>query len=634
MGALTLNSCVDDNESASVTAIRTAKAEQLKAIGEAAKTQADAQATAAAAYAAVQAAQAKLIAAQEAAQLAQTQIDQEKAAAEIQKLKEELAASIALTNAKIEQIKAAAEAQLLQNQQAQLDNQNQQNSQLLGLLSQYSSATVRLVDAQRRLVDAQNNLAAWEAELTAWEDLRPERIAAKQDEINEMTQAIAENDAQLQTLNQYYGNIAAAQEQLTAAQAESSQLHNKLSAASADQAKARVDNESAEDYITNSRYQQLMEQLGSLNVGDLWYSDSEGDYDVSLVSYRGALADRYVLRIYDGNNTKDFPLSSADFKSESITYTIEEGQQQFGESYNVYPETFLVMTEKLYKDAEAALNKYVKEHQEAGVTAAQKAHDDYVAAADKVAKAAAEMKAANDVVNKIVADGGTPTAAQTADLTAKQAAHTAAVAAYETAYGYYNEDDVKPQTESYARSLADAKDALTKAQAVVAQLASIYKSLSAEQGTYVSYIAPLNTTEKAYAEARVARSKAGYANNANDTEIRNLQSIIDGGKVRVTVYNEDGTTSYGEEVTIVEAMGILERNKEMLAENLEGLNEDLTELENEAYSSDEGWTEDEKRQALTEDVEDAQMKVDSATKVADALKDAIDKLTAEPETQE
>lgn len=43
LGALTLGSCVDDNESASVTAIREAKAAQLSALANYQQAQADAE---------------------------------------------------------------------------------------------------------------------------------------------------------------------------------------------------------------------------------------------------------------------------------------------------------------------------------------------------------------------------------------------------------------------------------------------------------------------------------------------------------------------------------------------------------------------------------------------------------------
>ena len=42
LGALTLNSCVDDTESPSVTAVRQAKAEQIKSLADLNKAQAEA----------------------------------------------------------------------------------------------------------------------------------------------------------------------------------------------------------------------------------------------------------------------------------------------------------------------------------------------------------------------------------------------------------------------------------------------------------------------------------------------------------------------------------------------------------------------------------------------------------------
>lgn len=107
LGGLTLGACVDDNESASVTAVRNAKAEQLKAATELDKARAQAELIAANAEAALKAAQA----AYQEAMAALNEANAEKQAILNEKAKATLEVEIAAA-------KAAAEAQLMQAQAA------------------------------------------------------------------------------------------------------------------------------------------------------------------------------------------------------------------------------------------------------------------------------------------------------------------------------------------------------------------------------------------------------------------------------------------------------------------------------------------------------------------------------------
>ncbi len=631
LGVFTLNSCVDDKESASVTAIREAKAEQLKAIGEAAKIQAEAEATAASAYAAVQAAQAKLIAAQEAAQLAQTQIDQEKAAAEIQRLQAELEAAIAKTNAEAEILKAEAEAQNLANQSTQI-------SELNSLLGQYSNASTQLVTYQRDLVVAQNNLAAWEANLVSWEELRPQRIAAKEQEIVDKAQEIADNDAGLAAIEQYYGNIAAAKEQRTQLAAEATELLNAKTAAYSDWKKASSDLNSANTKINDSRYMQIMDD--NIFKGIAWSDLNYGNYQVVTyiigMGYRGLS----ILENWAYSNDRFIPLYNPYASTqEEIVYSYEDGQRQYTNNYTQYADTINVLTESLYKNAVAKLNNYIKENQEAGVTAAQTAYNNYLTAANNVATAQATLNSAQEAetaAQKVVTDAGTAaTAAQITVLanaqTAVQNAQTAvtnAENAYNTAYGNYSEANVTSKTKEFSDALDAAKEALANAQAVVTSFETEYKTLSAQQSTYEGYIANYNEASKSEAETYVAYVKADNAYNTNQTEISTLNYIIDAGNCGVLQYNEDGSREYVS-VNVSQAIDILKDNQTTLAAQLADLQDELEEIENGAYESDCGKTEDEMRQELTEDVEDAQLKVDNQKKVVEALSNAISQLTAD-----
>ena len=119
LGALTFGACVDSQESASVTAIRNAKAEQLKSVATLNNAKAQAEATIAAAEAQIAAAQAQLLAAQ--AAKVQAEAAALAAETEAQKIANEIAAAqaevaIAQAEAQIMAIQAKLELDLLKYQ--------------------------------------------------------------------------------------------------------------------------------------------------------------------------------------------------------------------------------------------------------------------------------------------------------------------------------------------------------------------------------------------------------------------------------------------------------------------------------------------------------------------------------------
>ena len=151
LGSTTLTSCVDDNESASVTAIRNAKAEQLNALAAAANADAE-----------VQKAEALLRQAQT-AQLEQ-QTAQEKA---------EFEAKIEALKAQYEQQRQNYEQQIIQNQ-ALFRNTLYQN---------YIAANNELKELEGDYIEAQLNLASAKAGITTAEKAAQATILAQDEEI-------------------------------------------------------------------------------------------------------------------------------------------------------------------------------------------------------------------------------------------------------------------------------------------------------------------------------------------------------------------------------------------------------------------------------------------------------------------
>lgn len=155
LGALTLNSCVDDTESPSVTAVRQAKAEQIKSLADLNKAQAEAAIITANATAEAQKAQAELAKAQ--AEYAKAQAAYEMARAEYQKAQtetEKARAQQAMAQAEEAMAQAQYEKQryanLLQELAGQLEiNLLNQKADMLAAQKAYQQAIQDNDDATR-----------------------------------------------------------------------------------------------------------------------------------------------------------------------------------------------------------------------------------------------------------------------------------------------------------------------------------------------------------------------------------------------------------------------------------------------------------------------------------------------------
>lgn len=155
-------SCVDNEESPSVTQLRNAKAEQLKAAATLAQAQAQAATVQAEAYAALQNAQAEYYKAQ--AENQKAQADQK-----VQQT-EQAAQEFAV---RIETIKAQAQLELMQIQQ-QIESQKNniadaEYNRINQLLNQYNNALNTLTNYKNELIRNKANLALLEADVLSAE---------------------------------------------------------------------------------------------------------------------------------------------------------------------------------------------------------------------------------------------------------------------------------------------------------------------------------------------------------------------------------------------------------------------------------------------------------------------------------
>ncbi len=235
IGALSLGSCVDDNESASVEAVRNAKAEQLKSIAAMNNAQAEATRLLAAAESALKAAQAEAEKTQtelekvlidikkvelEKAQL-ELKLQQDKYSQELQvalKQLENQLSNLENEKARLELQKTAiakqleiqeaqlasqllyAQTEVLNAQQQLLNRQNQmeaaEKAKLQQLVTTYSNAIATLNNSKQYLFSLQSNLTRAENNLANYKELRTDLLEANQKQI-------ATDEAQIASYKKY-----------------------------------------------------------------------------------------------------------------------------------------------------------------------------------------------------------------------------------------------------------------------------------------------------------------------------------------------------------------------------------------------------------------------------------------------
>lgn len=281
LGALSLGACVDDNESASVTDLREAKAEQLRSIVKMNEAEAQAKLIYANAEAELKTAEANLKqaladkAAAEArikdleAQLKQDTYDAELAAklAEAEKARLEAEKEIASIQGEMQknQLKLEKEIANLQKQllQAQLELQNQEDGmanaameRLKKLATNYSTLLYSYTEEQNNLNNLKTNMAKMEADLLDWQTAKEQTIARNNATIALIDQQIA--------LFKEYTNYT---EDLEALQNDATLKLTELNQAIDVRDNAKNAFDEAEQEVSND--QALAEQLAAINDNDL-----------------------------------------------------------------------------------------------------------------------------------------------------------------------------------------------------------------------------------------------------------------------------------------------------------------------------------------------------------------------------
>ena len=502
-------SCVDDSESASVTALRGAKAEQLKSIAALNNAKAQAETTVAQAQAALMAAQAAQQqaladkAAAEAkvkeleAKLAQDKYDAELAAALAQAQADKLFAERQIADCQGQMEKAALqlEKDLIALENQLMDAQNQladkkdqiaeaEYQELKNLTTKYGNLLVSYTNYSNIILEEEAEIAATEAELADWEVVIAEDIAEKE-------KSIEWAKYQIETLKQYTNYTA----DIEAMRAEL----NKLGEAR----KLAEDKFQAADKAYNALYIYNMKQ--EAKVDELENAIWETNMGKLL---QGNLSYSYYIGDYEVNPIKEWTWNGFEIEKDEYTY-----YNNNSDSLNIELEYKDVRQFKLFIDNEIAWYDV-----EGKKEAIDKKDEGYQALYDAAVKATAEAKKAWD-------------AAAETEKDAKKAAYETALSA-------------EKQAEA---NLKNAQEKLEWAEEQVEALNLIYTLVSDPKAAedFVAAVKAYNEsivaihTEKA--EAYFAMEAAAKVRNEALTEYNTLNAVYNGNKysssINISLYN-------------------------------------------------------------------------------------------------
>ena len=496
-------SCVDDSESASVTALRGAKAEQLKSIAALNNAKAQAETTLAQAEAALKAAQAAQEqaladkAAAEAkikeleAQMAEDKYDAELAAALAQAQANKLSAEKQIAYYQGEMEKSALqlekdlialEKQLMDAQKELADKKDQiaeaEYQELKTLTNKYGILLVSYTNYSNSILEEEAEIAATEAELADWEVVIAEDIAEKE-------KSIEWAKYQIETLKKYTNYTA----DIDAMKEDVNKLYDAYK-------------------LAEDQYQAANKAYTAVNYNTL-YSEAKIDelknaiYETNMGKYRDNwdLYSYGVNPIVDYDRWNGFDYNGFSIEKEGFTYN-----NYRADSLNVEMEYKDVREFKLYIDGQiegwnVAGQKEAIDKKDTGLQALY----------DAAVKATAEAKKAWD-------------AAAEADKAAKKQAY----------------EDALIEEKQAEIALENAKANLENAEKAVEELNLIY-ALASDPKAAEDFVAAVKAYNEAIvalhteiAEAYFAKEAALKVRNEAQTEYNTLYAVYNGNKYTYT----------------------------------------------------------------------------------------------------
>lgn len=614
LGALTLNSCVDNVESDSVKAVHQAKAEQLKAkadldkaTGEAALITANAEKAVQETLAEYQKAQAEYLRAQaeyEKAQAAYWNAKAESEQAAAAQAAEQ--AAIDLEKAKLQlanyekmiaSLEAKWEEQLYINQKEALkakkeledaikEGDQAKIKELETLLDNYTTASSKLIQAQKDLAGKKMDLAKYEAGLMSATDIVVSALNILYEDKNGLVSKLAAYEAALKEYENAKG-YEAAKAALDVANKELGELEMDARYKEIAYADAATAAENAKFKLEDSQYAVAAKNvIGTLNrtasvpTGTSSYSyryrQIFGNNDVQILdatatALGSANYGNICAKITDNSVETIIPLFSNTCKPVSPQKTVSgigtepdpvTGSYTFTESYDVYEEYYNLVPGGMDKFV-TALKAYVKTHQEQALSDATKEVTDQTAIVnpikalcdkleplgkaytDAVAARRADTtgdpdgnlaQAETDTYNafkaavadqKLVAPNFLPTISLTSPqkLDDFLAANTVSQTVDLCKDAYTNEKNV---LDGLVSDQNTAEFTLKAAQKTVAEIEADAKTLNAGNEGNLAAIKTVNETQLAKAQAKLAELEANTKKQSKEAEIKALNVVVEG----------------------------------------------------------------------------------------------------------
>lgn len=569
LGAMTLTSCVDDTESASVTAIRQAKAEQLQSLAdlnkanadaalieanaykaaqeaiaaynEALKTEAQARAAYQQAMADYQAAQTE-IAKDEARQRAeQAAVDLERSKADLENYKKNLAALDALYEKQLyDNMRDALEAKEKYEAAIKTEDQKTQ-AKLLALLENYQTENDKLVSLRKQLNGKKLELAKYEAGLITPNEWASQQIASLNNNINQYQTWIDDNKAYIETYKTVdYTDAKAELEELSKQKVA---LQKAQRTAQDNQTNADTNKSDAWAIIDQSKYvgaiNDLRNESNYISTPDGWqniYIDYVTNQAAPAEAYQNYCAVVNQYSYSEGRQTTTYiPLyANPKYTDKEYEYTYEGSVRKQKVSYSEYTSYYaligdgvdklVALAEKNVTDLTAALTK--------ATTALKEANEDLAAAQTAFDKAEANKTAYDDARNKLYGEGSE-------NLTAEEkAALEKIINEYDhNAYydAYYKLSNAK-DAEQYAQSNKNQfENALPSVKDYAAEVKGYVATLKAEASSVPAMLKTVNDTALAYAKAEADVNIANNNLSVVNNKISACNSIIHAGD---TDYND------------------------------------------------------------------------------------------------
>lgn len=581
-GVMTFSGCVDDKESASVTAVREAKAAQLNALAAYSNAQAANQQALADTENALR--DAKIAYQQALAALKQAEADQAKAEAqqamaaaqnEIQRLANELE-KMAIQQ-QIDMLRLQADYENA------LKNADDQSQQLLGgLYAAYQAAATNLLNAQQEIARKKIELAKLQAGLVNSDETSQMLINSCKRGIANNEQQIAEWTAMIEVFEAQKAPEEAKAELVTEKAALSQLAQDQKKALTAVNKAGQEMGEAWSD-VRDQKYSDLAEDVYS--NGFAYLVDEEGnntgvnfnDY-IYLQSYEAtslgkpveATVDTYWFSITDdkGNTTYTAVMNRMIRKDVSKTVTVAPGVEKT-RTYNAYPTAYYQLNADGVKAYVAAIKANVEKNEGKALEDAQKA----LAAQQKVV----------------------------ADLEKAEVKDQAAI------------DAAKSYLPGLQTNVNVAQADLDKANAQVKAIQTVFDTMADEAANWEATIKAYNAASEAYCDAQFAVDKATDAYTLQNKKVIALQAVVN-GQIMID----------GDEYTIDGAIAYAENKIQMANRNIMFAKQEIVALE----SANSGGVTDLAIEKLEAEIEILEAELPALEKIVADTKAALDAATA------